>query len=161
MKKIKRFELKYSKIAGQGVFAIKDYNKGEYISSIGNETLEVEDPNTLEYDKFESAFPIGKNGNKFIYVISSPAIHLNHSCTPNAGIRNDRELIAMKKIKKGEEIVVDYAICNIDGFKMECRCGSKKCRKQVMLFEDLDAKSQRRYLHFTISYIKNRYLKNV
>ncbi len=159
MKEAKLFEIKESKIAGQGVFATKDFDKGERISSIGNETITIENPSIMENDLFESAFPIGKYNNKFIYVISSPAIYLNHSCVPNAGIKNNRYLFAMKKIRKGDEIVIDYAICNIDGFRMECRCGCKKCRNQIVPFEELDDKTQKRYLFYTIDYIREEYLR--
>lgn len=157
---MKVYELKESKIAGKGIFAVKDFNRGDHILSIGDETIEVKDPNTLGHELLKHAFPVGKNGNKFIYVISSPAIHLNHSCVPNAGIKNNYDLFAMKKIEKGDEILIDYAICSIDGFRMECKCGSKKCRKQIVSFEELDDKTQKRYLFYTIDYIREEYLRN-
>ena len=35
------------------------------------------------------------------------AKYINHSCDPNAGIRNNRDIVAMKPIREGEEIVID------------------------------------------------------
>lgn len=160
-KNLKLFEIRESKICGLGVFAIKDFSKDEYISSLGNKVISVVDPFTMDSELYKHAFPIGKDKNQFTYIVSSPAIHLNHSCTPNAGIRNNNELIAIKKINKGEEIVVDYAMCNIDGFEMACKCGNIKCRKRVVPFFELDGETQKQYFPYCIGYIKDKYLSSI
>lgn len=60
----------------------------------------------------------------------------NHSCDPNAGHRKISELIAIRDIKKGEEITYDYSATigpnvTTDVWTMECACGTKKCRKVI------------------------------
>lgn len=60
----------------------------------------------------------------------------NHSCDPNAGVRKISELIAIKDIKRGEEITFDYSSTigpNVTSevWTMECLCGSRNCRKLV------------------------------
>lgn len=80
-------------------------------------------------------------------------MYLNHSCEPNAGIKNNRHLVAMRPIKKGEEIVFDYAMNNIDGWKMECECGSKNCRKVVLTFDALDNETKEKYRDYVLDCI--------
>lgn len=62
----------------------------------------------------------------------SIAWHLNHSCEPNVGFDDGYNFVAMKNIKMGEELFWDYCYdeSNPD-FKMNCSCGSKKCRKVI------------------------------
>jgi uncharacterized protein len=39
---------------------------------------------------------------------------------------------AIRDIKKGEEITYDYATSEtLNNWKMECKCGSKNCRKII------------------------------
>ena len=38
----------------------------------------------------------------------SPIWYINHSCNANAGLRGSVSIIAMRDIKVGEEVVVDY-----------------------------------------------------
>lgn len=64
----------------------------------------------------------------------------NHSCSPNAGIRNAASLVALKDIKDGDEICYDY--CMTDRapgdqatVTMECQCGYPNCRRTIT---DLD-----------------------
>lgn len=66
----------------------------------------------------------------------------NHSCTPNAGIRNSLALVALMDIKIGEEICFDYCMtdCTFEDqptVSMECLCGTTSCRQVIT---DLDWK---------------------
>lgn len=62
----------------------------------------------------------------------SIAWHLNHSCDPNIGLDKNFNFVAMRNIKRGEELCWDYAYDETNPrFRMECSCGSKKCRKIV------------------------------
>ena len=106
-------------------------------------------------------FPFDKRGRKHKYVLpQSPWKHINHSCNPNAGIKNNRDIVAIKKIRKGEEIVLDYAMNNINGWEMKCRCGSRNCRKTVSAFKELDNKTKRKYLDYVIDCIREEYLEH-
>ena len=57
---------------------------------------------------------------------------MNHSCSPNAGYRDNLEsggmdYYAFKDIKEGEEIVTDYAMGNyVVNYMPECLCGSER-----------------------------------
>lgn len=57
---------------------------------------------------------------------------LNHSCSPNVGVRGEITFVAMRDIKVGEELTIDYAMIeNEDYPEMKCNCGARNCRKVI------------------------------
>ena len=55
---------------------------------------------------------------------------INHSCDPNTFFRctpTRAEVYALREIRKGEELTVDYGESHHDG-KLPCRCGARNCR---------------------------------
>lgn len=57
---------------------------------------------------------------------------VNHSCQPNAGIRGQVVMIAMRDIPVGEEITYDYAMSDGSSFDVfACNCGAPACRRRV------------------------------
>ena len=143
---------------GKGVFALKDFRKNEIITHVNGKVIETDNPSSLPRDFQDHCFPFNKKGNKHSYVApKSPWKYINHSCEPNIGIKNNRDFVAMKAIKKGQEICFDYAMNNIDRWTMKCNCGSKNCRKIISNFSALDDKTKNKYLDYTIDYIKEKY----
>lgn len=64
--------------------------------------------------------------------MEEPADFINHSCNPNAGIRGQVTLVAMRKILAGEEITFDYAMADSSSYdEFNCACGASTCRGQV------------------------------
>lgn len=66
--------------------------------------------------------------------------YLNHNCNPNAGIKGQISVVAMKDIKKGEEVTFDYGtvLYREEGaphYSFKCLCGSKECRGEVTQFD--------------------------
>jgi len=62
----------------------------------------------------------------------SVAWHLNHGCNPNVGFNKKYDFVAMRNIKKGEELYWDYGFDETNPkFKLKCMCGSKNCRKTI------------------------------
>ena len=58
--------------------------------------------------------------------------YVNHSCEPNAGLRGQIFLVAMRDIIQDEEITFDYAMALSDpDFRIKCKCGKEKCRKII------------------------------
>jgi SET domain-containing protein len=54
---------------------------------------------------------------------------INHSCAPNTFTRlTDRraEFYALRNIRRGEELTVDYGESHHDG-KLPCECGAERC----------------------------------
>ncbi len=78
---------------------------------------------TIQVDEALYLGPIG---------LEEPADYINHSCNPNAGIRGQIVLVAMRPIAVGEEITFDYAMSDSSSFdEFACACGAPNCRGQV------------------------------
>ena len=61
-----------------------------------------------------------------------PSDCFNHSCDPNAGLSGQIGLVAMRDIEPGEEICLDYAMCDGSNYdEFDCQCGSPNCRGRV------------------------------
>lgn len=126
---------------GKGVFTKSDVKKGEILIVMGGYILTIEDDNNLSgavSDKpieISDYFFIGPRKASDLDLM--PQHYVNHSCNPNIGFKGQIFMVAMEGIKKDREIYYDYAmVMNPDGrsnsyFKMECKCGSKKCRKLI------------------------------
>jgi len=151
---------------GKGIFALRDIKKGEHILNITGNIIETENPSDYPEEITEHWGPLGKKGNKYRFIKpKSPWMYMNHSCNSNAGIINDRKLIAVRNIKKGEEITIDYSTVDIESLTqgkkqllMKCRCGSKNCRKIITTFDRLNKKDQNRLKKFLNPYLKKKYL---
>lgn len=117
--------IKKSTIEGEGVFANRDFKKGEVVIKWNTDTtLTKEEVDNLPEKEKRYAFP---SGGKFI-LQQSPAKYVNHSCDPNTKVVDNNSDVALRDIKKGEEITSDYSDSFIPGQTMACTCGSKKCR---------------------------------
>lgn len=81
---------------------------------------------TREYAKGERVL------HELSSIIDRPLQFVNHSCEPNCDIQL-LMLVARRRIKKGEEITMDYATVQFQRKKVwfDCQCGSEKCRGRV------------------------------
>ncbi|MBI2787359.1 MAG: SET domain-containing protein-lysine N-methyltransferase [Elusimicrobia bacterium] len=131
---------------GQGVFAERAYAAGEVILVFTGEEL-----TTAEADRRgvrHHCLDIGPGRQLFV---DPPARFLNHSCDPNAGLRDAVTLAAVRAIAEGEEISFDYSTCVPDpSWTLECRCGAPSCRGVVAAWPALDAETKRRLLALRI-----------
>jgi SET domain-containing protein len=152
---IKEVEVEDTKGKGKGVFAKRNFKKGELIFRYKKGKIvarkdfgklsewESDHLDELDEDKFE--------------VQPAPACFVNHSCDPNA-IAKGRSYFVLKSIKKGEEITVDYRSKGIFKNKWECKCGSKNCKGYVISdFFSLPKQTQKLYLPYTLKIIKQEY----
>ncbi len=151
-------EIKETTNIGKGIFASRDFKKDELILHIEGEIIETEDISSVPSEIQEHWFPFDIKGKKKRYVLPElPWKYLNHSCNPNAGIKNNRNIVALRPIKKGEEIVFDYAMNNIDNWTMKCNCGSKKCRKIISTFDVLDEDTKKKYRDYVLDCINEAF----
>ena len=143
------------RVQGLGVFANKDFKKGEFIFRFRKgKIINRKDLNKLT--KWESNHLDELDGDKF-EIVEKPGWLVNHSCDPNA-VQKGRSYLALKKIKKGQEISVDYRTKGIFKNKWKCNCGSKSCKGYVISdFFTLSEKSQKLYLPYTLKKIKKAY----
>ncbi|MBU1201734.1 MAG: SET domain-containing protein [Nanoarchaeota archaeon] len=116
--------VKKSKIEGSGVFANKDFKKGEVVlkwdTSKQLSTKEVE--KVPEDEKKYVSFV----NNKYT-LMRPPERYVNHSCNANTNVGDFCD-VAKRDIKKGEEITGDYSQDTTPDFEMKCTCGSKNCK---------------------------------
>jgi uncharacterized protein len=152
---------------GKGIFALKNFKKGEHILDITGDIIETDNPSMYPEEITEHWAPIGKEGDKYRFINpESPWMYMNHSCESNAGIINDRKLVAAKVIKKGEEITIDYSAMDIESLtfgkkqlSMKCECKAKNCRKIITTFDRLNVKDKERLKNFLNPYLKKKYHK--
>lgn len=135
------FKIKPSlKYDGVGVFALRDIKKGTIICDvekideeyfISHEEVEGLDSETKQVmidfcaqDKDGFYTPLDLN------YLSVPC-HMNHHCNGNVGC-DENNFIAIKDIKKGQELCFDYAlVISNPKYKLKCKCGDEKCRKVI------------------------------
>ncbi|MBI2546469.1 SET domain-containing protein [Candidatus Woesearchaeota archaeon] len=113
---------------GKGVFASRDFKQGELILTIDTSATIHKD--NLQYLPLEEQNHTMYIGKKKYTVMKSPERYVNHSCKPNAYLK-DYALFSKRAIRKGEEITCDYSLSSVDPWEMECNCKSKLCRHLI------------------------------
>ena len=138
-----------STIHGRGVFAKKDIPKDTRIIEYVGERI------TKAVAQKRAEIPIEKNkknknfGAVYLFVLNkrhdidgnvsyNTARHINHSCEPNAEtdvIRGKIWIIALRNIKKGEEILYNYGY-DYDGYEEHrCCCSTNRCVGYILAEE--------------------------
>lgn len=153
--------VKKSKIQGKGVFANKNFHQGEVILEIDDSHVVKEESKLTKYQKeFVADYLPDK-----IVLMQSPERYINHSCEPNVYVKTIngiRQVLAMRKIKKGEEILFDYEINADYGGAFTCHCGSKNCRGVYHGdFFKLPRKIQLKYLPYLEDWFIKRHKKKI
>lgn len=121
----KDFIIKKSKISGRGVSALRDFDKGEVIFKWNPKPIRKSEIELLSAR--DKTYVVQLNRRYFI--MQDPERYVNHSCEANTTVKDNSD-VAIRKIKKGEEITSDYIKTN-GGSSFGCKCGSKKCRKII------------------------------
>ncbi|MCL4557771.1 MAG: SET domain-containing protein [Deltaproteobacteria bacterium] len=81
--------------------------------------------------------------------------YMNHSCEGNIGFNKNGDFIAIRNIKKGEELTYDYGLAESNpNFKMICKCGSKRCRKSITGNDWKDPSFRKRNIEFMLPALK-------
>jgi len=121
--------VKKSKINKKGVFANKNFKKGEVVLEWHPKALKESEVRKMPSDKRHYVY---KSADKY-FLMQSPEKYVNHSCDANTEARNGRD-IAVRDIKKGEEITSDYTKQG-SSTSFICTCGSQKCRGFIKRFD--------------------------
>lgn len=143
--------VKETPMKGKGVFALRDIRKDEIISSFTGPRVKIENLDEFPSEVVDHLFNVGTDE----YIMArEPEVRTNHSCDPNAGIVQDVCLIAMRDIKKDEEITFDYSVIINDDWVLDCLCGSPLCRKTIGKFRDLPQDVKDRYKDYCPEWIR-------
>lgn len=129
--------LKFIRVKDKGrtLLANKDIKKGKIVLPLRFDStkkcLEASDESVqIDDDKFIDS----------TYYYTSD--YVNHSCNPNTKIDFENlNFVALKNIKKGEEITYNYLATEYDmvrdNLDFDCKCGSKKCFGRIKGFKFL------------------------
>jgi len=137
-----------TKTTGWGVFARRAFATRERVMSVLGHRIEARSRFTVQVGAHAHVEP------------TVTARHLNHSCSPSAGIRTRPDgfldVIAMRPIATGDEIVVDYAMFESEvavASSVPCGCGAAACRGVIRGFNDLAAADRNAYEGYLASHL--------
>ena len=131
---MQKYFRKKSGINNLGLFAKGDINKGEKVIEYKGRKFthkQVEENDRFDNSKAIYLFTLNER-----YVLdgdtkTNTAKYINHSCDPNCEvdiIKGKIWIIAIKDIKKGDELSYDYGFGYDAEFRQfPCKCGSKNC----------------------------------
>lgn len=152
---------------GLGVFADRDFKRGEFILSIWGPSIPEQNEHSIQVDWDCHVEPSGT------------ARFLNHSCEPNVGVKTNRwgipDFYAFRDIRKGDEVTFDYAMTEFThyersdpslDFDLTCLCGSPNCRGRLGYFSELSDELVAKYAGFISDYLidesrRNAWLTNL
>jgi hypothetical protein len=129
-----KLEVRESSLGGRGVFTCEKITVGELLAVFGGCVMpasdEIGDWSIQVDENLVIGHPPGTDA------ADDPSNYFNHSCNPNAGIKGQIMLAAMRTIDGGEEITFDYAMVLSPSvgclpYRIDCNCGSSDCRGLV------------------------------
>jgi hypothetical protein len=152
---------------GKGLYAARDFKPGEEILYIDLTRIKkTYTQGEIERSGIDSDHWDYIGDGKYV-LDYSPASYVNHSCDPNAYFEftepGKKYLIAIKHIKKGEEITVDYTLgapdqIDNETWTLKCKCGSKNCRGTITgNFFKLPKELQKEKLRYLPTYTRRKY----
>ena len=148
-----------SKIEGRGLFAIKPIKKGEIVAIKGGHII---DWKTLKkHEKLIGASYIQIDDGFVLAPLTKSEVEkvmmfLNHSCNPNVGVRGEITFVAIRDVRTGEELTIDYAMIDDDNYTMKCYCGARNCRKIVTGKDWKHKNLQRKYGKYFSAFIREK-----
>jgi len=147
-----------SKIQGIGVVAIDNISKGEIVGVLGG--IIIPKSKILEYRKHWGQAGIQIDDKFWICPTSREELHktgiFNHSCDPNVGYSNSITLVAIRNIKRGEELVFDYATSETFFESFKCNCSSKNCRRIITKNDWKNKDIQKRLKNYFSPFLKKK-----
>lgn len=142
---------------GCGVFAREPIQKGELLCLWGGRVVAEDE---VDYNMPHLTQRLLQVDESF-YLLTpepiEPADCFNHSCDPNSGFTGQIGLIAMCDIPAGEELCLDYAMCDSKPYdEFDCQCGAKNCRGRITCNDWQRADLQERYQGYFSQYLARR-----
>lgn len=156
-----KIEQKNSSIHGQGLFCKPNavIKKNEIIMIKGGYELHRSEMSSKLIDSYlpigDDLFLAARNKEEELCV----KLFINHSCTPNVGMLNAKTFIALRNIKSGEEITIDYAFVDNEEYSFTCHCGNPNCRQTITGFDWKRTELQKKYFRYFSPYLRDK-IKN-
>jgi len=142
---------------GYGSFAIAPIETGTVVATFGGTFMSRSA--FRKYPTEQQSRSLQTEANNFVLGPESrePGDSINHSCSPNCGMRNATQLIAMRKLAVGEELTYDYAMSDTSNYdEFECACGSDRCRSQISGNDWKLPELQSRYQNMFSPYVQRK-----
>ncbi|HRE47808.1 MAG TPA: SET domain-containing protein-lysine N-methyltransferase [Aggregatilineales bacterium] len=118
--------------AGWSLIALEPFATGELILTWGGVIVTTAQLQHIPEFARHRSIQVEENLHLCSGLIDDVADCVNHSCSPNAGLRGQISLVALRDIAPEEEICFDYGTSDGDpNFYMPCFCGSANCRGKV------------------------------
>lgn len=138
-----------SSIHNNGLFAAKKIPQDAYIIQYLGELISKKESNQRGLNQYETA-EARDEGSVYIFELDGKrdldgnfewniARLANHSCDPNCeaqDIEGEIWFVALRNIKKGEELTFDYGYALEHWQDHPCLCGSKNCAGYIVRNED-------------------------
>ncbi|MBP9763431.1 MAG: SET domain-containing protein [Candidatus Pacebacteria bacterium] len=152
-----------SSVSGKGVFASRSFKKGDTVFIIKGKPIYFipktkEDSNDIGHNWF----CVGKN--IYLEITDEVTQYVNHSCDPNLGIKGSVTFIALRNIKKDEEINFDYSITEEDllwemkNFEPK---NTKNYRPVIKSIQSLSVSVYKKYLPYIPKYFQKVYKREL
>jgi SET domain-containing protein len=124
-----------SPIHGWGIFAKQGIARGEMIALWGGVVYSMEEVTEIakHYPHFET-HTVSIYKDFYLGPLDTDVSRLdeaelfNHSCDPNAGVKEQIVIVARRPILQGEEVCFDYDTTEIEAVPFVCRCRTPQCR---------------------------------
>lgn len=152
-----KVEVRCSGIDKSGMFAKVDIMKDEIVYIKGGHILTREE--VFSSSVINSYLPISDDffiGASSLEEENAVKLYNNHSCDPNCGMHGEITFIAIKNIKAGEELTIDYAFVDNEDYSFECNCGSPMCRHIITGYDWKIKELQEKYYPYFAQYLKDK-----
>ena len=95
---------------GAGVFALEPLPAGDVLAVWGG--VIVAGARLEEYSHYAQTHGLQVDDDLYLLPLTEddPSDYFNHCCNPNAGLRGEITLVAMRDIEAGEELTMDYRL---------------------------------------------------
>jgi len=158
-----KLEVNHSKVAGRGTFAKGNIKKGDLLLVLSGYVMKLSDEEKLPGSLSDNGLQVTENLSLSVSKKSELGgiNFFNHSCDPNAGIKGQIFLVAMRNIKKGEEVTFDYAMTLYETpgtqlYKLKCLCKKKNCRGIITDSDWKNKELQKRYKGYFQYFIQEK-----
>lgn len=140
-----------------GVFARKPVAKGEVLVVWGGVIRSYAQLQQLPEDLRRHSIQVEEDLFQVPASAYDPPDFINHSCNPNAGMSGQIALVAMRDIGRGEEVCMDYAMCDATPYdEFDCHCGERTCRSRVTGSDWARPELWKRYRGYFSPYLQRR-----
>ncbi len=152
-----KVEIREKSLNGKCIFAKEDIKKDEIVFIKGGHILTRNE--IFSSGIINSYFPI--SDEYFLGATNKDEedaikLYQNHSCNPNVGLHGEITFVAMRDIKKGEELTVDHAFIDNEDYSFKCTCGSDNCRGIITGFDWKIKELQDKYYGYFAQYLKDK-----